>query len=389
MKKYVIPAVALGMFSGLASAQSSVTLYGIVDLGLNYVSNSAGHRLYAMSSGVNNGSRFGLRGSEDLGAGLKAIFTLENGFDASNGKGVQGGLMFGRQAFVGLSSSRWGTVTLGRQYDSLVDFIGPFELGTNGGGNVSAHPGDLDNLNNNFRVNNAIKYKSPTFNGFTVGGVYSLGGVSGDVSRNQIYSLGASYSYGPFALAAAYMNARNPNVSYFGNSSQTTLTAATANTSSPVYSGFLSARTYQNMGAAASYRLGKTTFAASYTNIKFKDLGDTSSGPNPYGYSGDVTFHNAEVNVRYQWTPSVLVGLAYDFTKSGSVNANGGAKYHQVAADVTYSFSKRTVVYILGAYQHASGTNSLGNQAVASINLQSPSTSNNQSFVRVGLRHRF
>jgi predicted porin len=98
-----------------------VTLYGVIDEGLNFNTNMNGDRSYAMQSGVLSGSRWGLRGAKDLGGGLKAIFTLENGFDPSTGKLGQGGLEFGRQAFVGLSSPV-GRVTLGRQYDLHVDF---------------------------------------------------------------------------------------------------------------------------------------------------------------------------------------------------------------------------------------------------------------------------
>jgi Outer membrane protein (porin) len=131
MKKSLLALAALGAFAGVAHAQSSVTLYGIIDEGFNINTNSGGKHLYNLSSGVLQGSRFGLRGTEDLGGGLKAIFVLENGFDVNNGKLGQGGLMFGRQAYVGLSS-QFGTVTLGRQYDSVVDYVGPLEAGDNG-----------------------------------------------------------------------------------------------------------------------------------------------------------------------------------------------------------------------------------------------------------------
>ena len=124
MKKSLLALVALGAFAGAAHAQSSVTLYGIIDEGFIFNNNAKGGHLYGLSSGVMQGSRFGLRGTEDLGGGLKAIFVLENGFDVNSGRLGQGGLMFGRQAYVGLSS-QFGTVTLGRQYDSVVDYVGP------------------------------------------------------------------------------------------------------------------------------------------------------------------------------------------------------------------------------------------------------------------------
>jgi len=209
MKKSLLALVALGAFAGAAHAQSSVTLYGIIDEGFIFNNNAKGGHLYGLASGVMQGSRFGLRGTEDLGSGLKAIFVLENGFDVNSGKLGQGGLMFGRQAYVGLSS-QYGTVTLGRQYDSVVDFVGPLEAGDQWGGYIAAHPGDLDNFNNAYRVNNAVKYTSPTYGGFSFGGLYSFGGQAGQFSKNQVWSLGAGYNNGPLVLGVGYLNARTP-----------------------------------------------------------------------------------------------------------------------------------------------------------------------------------
>ncbi|MEA3082433.1 MAG: hypothetical protein QOC89_130, partial [Paraburkholderia sp.] len=112
MKKHLCAqSAALAFLLGaanLAHAQGSVTLYGIIDEGLNYISNRGGGKVFSTTSGVIQGSRWGVRGVEDLGGGLKATFMLENGFDASTGKLGQGGLEFGRQAWVGLSSARLG-----------------------------------------------------------------------------------------------------------------------------------------------------------------------------------------------------------------------------------------------------------------------------------------
>jgi len=114
MKKTLMVAALSGVFATAAHAQSSVTLYGLIDAGLTYTNNQNGSHNFKMTSGAVNGSRWGLRGSEDLGGGLKAIFTLENGFSIANGTLGQQGREFGRQAFVGLSSNQFGTVTLGR-----------------------------------------------------------------------------------------------------------------------------------------------------------------------------------------------------------------------------------------------------------------------------------
>ncbi|MQR02560.1 porin [Glaciimonas soli] len=301
MKKTLLAVAIVSTLPQLSYAQSSVTLAGVIDVGINDVTNAAGAHQYMMSSGVNNGSRVIFLGVEDLGGGLKSIFFLENGFNVNNGSLGQGGLLFGRQAYVGLTSGQFSSVTLGRQYDSVVDYVGQIAAADNWGGYISAHPGDLDNLNNSYRVNNSIKYTSPTFGGLTFGGVYSLGGVAGEVSRNQVWSLGSGYANGPLSLGVAMITARNPNLSFFGNNSQTALTAATANgTVTPVYSGYMSARSYTSIGAAAAYTIGKGTAALTYSNVRFSNMGDTSSGPDAQHYTGTAIFNNAEASFRYR-----------------------------------------------------------------------------------------
>ncbi len=394
--KYIrmIPVGLLGIAAGAAQAQSSVTLYGVIDQGLSYTSNSGGGNQWSMAGGVLQSSRWGVRGSEDLGGGLKTIFLLESGFDGSTGKFTQGGLLFGRRAFVGLSDARLGTLTLGRQYDEVVDYPGMFSDRAFGGGYLAAHPGDIDNFNNAYRTNNSIKYQSANYSGLRFGGMYSLGGVAGELTRNQSWSIGAGYDHGPLSVAAAYMNVRNPNVSFFGNSTTGTPSANAANVSSPVYSGFASARTYQVIAAGGTYRLGAATVGATYSNIQFSHLGDTAeSGVNPSGYTGSAHFNNAEINLQYQFTPAFTVTAAYDYMKGSSVasatGVNGGATYHQGALSADYAFSKNTDVYIIGAYQHASGTDSSNHPAVAAINGLTASTTDAQSTVHVGIRHRF
>lgn len=140
MKKSLLALGVLGAFAGAAHAQSSVTLYGIIDAGVQYVSKTGGNlsstattaKNFQFANGNLQGSRWGLKGAEDLGGGLKAIFVLENGFSLGNGTLGQNGRMFGRQAYVGLSSATAGTLTIGRQYDSVVDFVGPYASAASG-----------------------------------------------------------------------------------------------------------------------------------------------------------------------------------------------------------------------------------------------------------------
>ncbi|GJH19133.1 porin [Caballeronia novacaledonica] len=393
MKKSAFAALVFSAVSGIACAQSSVLLYGIVDEGFQFNNNAGGKRQYYLASGELNGSRWGLRGSEDLGGGLKAILVLENGFDVNTGRLGQGGLEFGRQAYVGVSGGV-GTITLGRQYDSVVDYVGPLEAGDQWAGYLGAHPADNDNFNNTNRVNNAIKFTSPTLGGFTFGGMYSLGGVAGDATRNQIWSLGGGYANGPLILGAAYLNVRNPNVSFYGSGG--TVAPATAGVpgsnlgNSPVISGYASAHMLQVIGAGASYTFGAATIGATYSNTKFKGLGDTTSGPAPLtGIAGTATLNNAEVNFRYQLTPALLLGAAYVFTKSSGVDGASGARYHQGALGVDYFLSKRTDIYMVGVYQKANGTDSTGNPAVASISQITPSSTDRQAALRFAIRHKF
>jgi predicted porin len=159
--------------TGAVQAQSSVTLYGMVDAGVETLTNVAaggGGRLTRMPS--NTGmlpSRVGLRGREDLGSGLNAIYTLEMGFAPDTGASGQGGRLFGRQSVVGLSGD-WGAVTVGRQWTMLFwslldsDIAGPSVYGL----------GSLDNYIPNSRIDNSIAYKGK-FGDVTVGATYSLG----------------------------------------------------------------------------------------------------------------------------------------------------------------------------------------------------------------------
>jgi predicted porin len=380
---------AAGSAASVAHAQGSVTLYGIIDEGINYTSNvqtsaGHGHNLYNLSSGILSGSRWGLKGSEDLGGGMKAIFQLENGFDVNNGKLGQGNLEFGRQAYVGVSTP-YGVVTLGRQYDPVVDYIHPLMPSAMFSGSIGAHPADLDNLNNANRVNNSVKYRSASYAGFSAEGLYSFGGVPGGMGQNQIYSLGAGYGRGPLTIGLGYLNARNPNASFFGTA--VGATAATNNFgTSPVISGYASAQSEQIVAAGATYTIGAATIGGIYSNTKFKSLSGVVSALNATGASGTQTFNSGEVSLQYQLTPALLVAAAYNYTDGSGAN---NARYQQGSLAADYVLSKRTDFYVIGVMQHASGTDSTGRAARASLNGLTPSSSDQQTAIRFAIRHKF
>ena len=378
MKKSLLALGVMGTFVGAAHAQNSVTLYGLIDAGITYTNNQSGSKNVQATSGQVNGSRWGLRGSEDLGGGLKAIFTLENGFNIDTGKFGQNGAEFGRQAFVGLSSNQYGAVTLGRQYDSVVDYLGPLALtGTQFGGTQAAHPFDNDNLDNSFRINNSVKYQSVNYGGLKVGGLYGFSNAAGGFSDNRAYSLGTSYNYGPLNVAASYMQL---------NSGGSTLNTSGAVTTDAT---FLAGR-QRTYGAGVSYAFGAANvgFVFSQTHLdKATAIGASAAGSasNLTLTNGSARFTNYEVNGRYNFTPAWTLSGAYTFTDAKIDGVS--PKYNQVTLQTAYALSKRTDVYLQGVYQHVSGTGDSG--LTADINGLTASSTNSQVAATIGLRHRF
>lgn len=392
-----------------AFAQSSVSLYGVVSGNVSYITNAqssgtspgggpVGHHQVAQFDGANSAlgaSRFGILGTEDLGGGLKAIFTLEDGFSVNSGSIGQGGSFFGRQAWVGLSSTSMGQLTLGRQGDAMTDFTDPLTYAYNWGF-FNAHPDDYDNVDYSRRINNSLKYMSPVWQGLRLGAVYGFGGVAGSLGANQIWSVGGSYTIGGLSSALAYVNGRNPNTSMFGNNPNASATgnnmgsfgSATTPQSNPVLAGFASASTLDTIAAAAVYKIGGVQIGGAYNHTRFLGLG-ANAGLDPLHYSGDVAFDNFEGSVRVAVTPAFRVGLSYDFTKRGAVGSIAGAHYQQLNLGADYNLSKSTDVYILTAMQKASGTDSLGQPAVASIAGITPSATAYQMIVAIGMRHLF
>jgi len=362
-----------------ALAQSTVTLYGLVDEGLDYVSNIGGHSQFQLASGFLQGSRFGLRGSEDLGGGLKAVFQIENGFNASNGKLAQGGLMFGRQAWVGLASDQYGTVTLGRQYDSVVTYLGPTTANGNWGGTFFAHPYDNDNTDNSFRVNNTIKYASPVLAGIKFGGTYSFSNDT-NFANNRAYSFGAQYNTGPLLIAAAFLQSNNPS---------STATGAITNGGDENFVG----QTLRVFGVGGTYTFDSAQVGLSYTNTFV-------ASPTSSGYVGNISpaagtlnnlrYQNFEINGRYFFKPAFYLGAMYTYTKSNyntsvdKLNLN----YQTVGLMADYALSKRTDVYVEGVYQHVGGDRTGSNLDYAFL-FNGLSSSRNQAVTRVGLRHKF
>jgi predicted porin len=386
MKKVVLVAGLLSGIAGMAQAQTNVTIYGVIDLGLDYTNNvhtsTGGKSLVSMESGYAQGSRLGFKGNEDLGGGLSAVFQLENGFAADTGKLGQGGLMFGRQALVGLSSTTAGAVTLGRQYDSVVDFLAPMTANGNWAGYLFSHPLDNDNTDNSFRINNSVKYTSPTFSGFTFGGLYGFGETAGDNTKNRTYSLGASYANGPLSAGLAYMNLSNTGTTAGGS-----ITPTDAN--------FLAAK-QKIFGAGINYAIGDATLGFVYTGTNLT----SPTGANAYvgsfapavGTLNSLRFQNYEINAKYDFSPAFYVGAMYTYTKAKYDTTVGTAKpkWSMFGLMADYSFSKRTDIYAQTVYEKVGGDQTGSTLDQAYIPGASDISNNEkQVAVRVAIRHKF
>ncbi|MGF6530026.1 GBP family porin [Paraburkholderia sp. GAS206C] len=385
MKKTLIIAGIMGAFAINAHAQSSVTLYGTLDAGVVYTNNQGGHNNWQQGSGTVSDTYFGLRGSEDLGGGLHAIFTLEDGFNINNGQFNESNTLFNRQAFVGLQSDQYGTLTLGRQYDSVVDYLGPLsEAGSGYGNNLAAHPFDNDNLDNSFSIKNAVKYQSANYAGFHFGGLYGFSNDAGQFANNRAYSAGASYTNGPLNVAAAYLQMNN---SLGSSNSGGAVSAGAGNDAN------LTAATQRTYGVGANYSFGPATVGLLYTHTQDDNLiaGDQNGVGFTVPTGTNLHLDNYEVNGKYALTPALSLNAAYTFTNGHATGgtSDGDPKWQTVSLQADYSLSKRTDFYLEGVYQHASGSLGDGSANVAMINTLSPSSTGNQVAATVGLRHRF
>lgn len=385
--------IGTSCFALAAYAQSSVTLYGLIDAGVAYSNNQKGGSAFQAVSGKHSGSRWGIKGAEDLGGGTKAIFQLENGFSVMNGTMNQGGRLFGRQAYVGLSNDTFGTVTFGRQYDSLNDelcqifapcFFTP-----------ATHIGDLDNLNQSFRINNSVKYQSPNFGGLTFNGVYGFSNQSnaGDgtgFSNNRAWSFAASYANSGLLLGGGLIYLDHPN-----SSLNTSGAVGGSSTSGDDYSGGLFNALDQGVArqiiavGGASYKLANLTVGGGLSRVLLD-----------YNDGAARKFSNYDFNVRYQPTAPVYLLLDYTYTTAtmtGLANTGGATlkpKWHQVTLGAEYWLSKRTDLYLAAEYQQAAGDGStlVNGQYTQIAQIKSVGTSsstNKQVGVELGIRHRF
>ena len=307
MKKSLIALAVLGA-SGVAMAQSSVTLYGVADAGVGRIksplaragSNTDGasdKTQFLSGSAMNNGnSRIGVRGVEDLGGGLKAGFNFESGLDLDQGDTLgSGGGFWGRAANLWLGGN-WGTFKMGRSLTPSYYGVAVWEL--TGTANYSV-VGSTFGFANSLRNNSQFSYKTPNLGGFSAELGYILKPDNGDRAK---WDVNAIYANGPIGVGLSANKAQNSKT---------------------------------NWSLGGKYNFGNFALAASYHDAKIRDR-------RGFGLGGTATFGAA----------SVTLDLTRD-TRNG-----GGKKYTNGLLEAKYALSKRTFMY--GAYLRLDGTNNYG-----------------------------
>ncbi|WP_223851737.1 MULTISPECIES: porin [Cupriavidus] len=343
-----------------AQARSGVTLYGSIDAGVTYLSNVGGHSLVKMDDSVSQGNRFGFRGTEKLTSDVSALFNLEGGFMSDTGASRQGGLLFGRQAYVGLSSERFGTVTMGRRFDQMVSLI-RYHPGYYTG-IYSFSPGDLDRISGAW-LNNTVVYSSPSIGGLTVNAQYSFAedGTS-NTNGGRAYSLSAAYASGPFNAVLATTNIKQ----YAGKSAAALGLPSLFGTAANASQATTILDDYRAMGAGAAYTFDKLTISGLYTNTRLEPRVGSSE-----------TLHNASLTAAYYVTPSLVLTSGYTYSKLDSY------RWNTFDGAVDYLFSKRTDVYFMANFQDAKS----GIRALLATNASS--SNDRQLALRIGIRHKF
>jgi predicted porin len=365
------------LYAQCAHAQQ-VALYGLMDLGVNYVSSGAkgntNGKEFTVTSNVVQPSRWGLAGTEDLGGGLSAVFRLESGFFPENGTASQG-LEFSRNATVGLKSRQWGQVDVGRQYDFMFD-MGFYSGIVNGSGGFSgsAQTYNVDNRVDGVKVNNSVKYRYNYFDTGLGGGVmYGFGNEPGSVTAGSTYSatlvyhsveetpfdqpsITGSLDKRRFTIQAAYTHARDPE--FAPNLSPFLATPGYKGVQNAAVGGFYDLTAHARVFGFYSYSsvLGLSWRAADYVT-----------------------------GVEYGLTSKLLTTFDYTYVQTHNGTDKKGHA-NQITWDLDYYLSRRTDVYLAVGGEWTGGAAGDAYMFPAS---NDPSINSAQLVTRIGIRTFF
>lgn len=375
MRTRISVAAALLLASAGACAQSTVTLYGTLDEGLNFTNNARGNSAYQITGSDVATSRWGVKGSEDLGGGLHAVFDLSSAFALESGQLTYGGRLFGYQSYVGLESDKLGSLTIGRQYDSISDTVGMLAATGNWAGYLFAHPIDNDDLDGTYHASNSVKFTSNTYGGFSGTALYGFSNQARGFAQNRIFTAGLNYTYSTLTVAAAYADLSSPG---------TTANGAVASDDM----GFVAAN-QKTYAVGANYGIGNATLGAVYTHVALEQ-------PSASIYLGDLPlsslhFDNAEFNVRYNVTPELMLGGMYTYTRAMVDQGGNDSSLHwnQLGLMAQYSLSKRTQLYTQVVYQKVSGTSGTPLDFAYIPGSADLSSNSHQIAARIAILHSF
>lgn len=367
MKKTLLALSLAGAFfaAGAASA-ADVQVYGLIDLGVSFVRSDSdikgqdASNKFTMENGREFGSRFGLKGTEDLGNGYKVGFVLENGFKADDGSLDQGGDLFGREAHVDLYSP-YGTLTFG-----VMPVFGS-TLGANGlfraidplfANYTEAFGSGMITASSWTRVDNAVSYVTPTFAGFTGYAQYSFknnGGdstVEGKASSDRYASLALRYQGGAFegiivADSTMYGQDRADDKKSATDDNGYTVTIGGNYTFGNGLKLLAFGQWFDHM--ELDVNKGRGGVVASGVNGFLETATGTANGS--YGF---VSGYGLSIGANYPLGGGVIKGqIGYrDMDNDDNDNADPKADFTKwmVAVGYDYPLSKRTAVYVMGGY---------------------------------------
>lgn len=353
MKKHLIAAAALATLSTAAFAQSSVTMYGFIDLGLFHSNNANadGQSVTKMSQAGGNffPSMYGFTGTEDLGGGMKASFNLQGSMDPARGMGgsssAVGNGLFDRYSSVTLSGAA-GSVELGRQIDLLFlqSFVNgalpthSYSLAVNGVLGYGQPTTTTSSTVFGTRINNAVTYTTPTLNGLTAKVMLGKGEVAGQQSADNLTAGVVTYNAGALNLSAGY---QSQNVAGVSNA-------------------------YDKSLLGAKYTMGNTTFAAQYHAYNTKD--------------DSIDTKAFEIGVAHKMGKTTLALNHENYDNNAS-----GAKPKVTSVKAKYDLSKRTYLYGMAARYNSAASNELF-QGYVAVTAAADKSSTNYA---VGVVHGF
>jgi predicted porin len=324
--KFILGAIALAL-SAPVFAQSSVTVYGVVDVDGQYIKGAS--KVARITSGGLAGSRIGFKGTEDLGDGLYADFVLEGGLNLDTGSSAQGGALFGRQAFGALRSKTLGTLSAGRQYSSIYTITSEFSAFSNtnvgpttaaiggyaggyepvqGGSSTATSPTNAtgESLNGGpARVNNSVRYTTPTYAGFKASALYGAGEIVGGTKNTRLFDGSVRYTAFGLDVMAGFISDKAAGAAAASSANVNTILvgAAYAFDAFHVEGGYLKgddkrsiANTLQHDGRGiwlgGDYRLGQNLIKLQWVNNEVDNnaAGARDSKLNAYGLGYQYDF---------------------------------------------------------------------------------------------------